>query len=131
MSNAEATGVAANGARYAQLVGVVATLAYCLAAWFISGIWSTLVPDQDSVSRLAVIAIRPLPLSMEYAMLHWQLLAVFSLIAHCFWGARRAALIGEGGYALPLLCHYGWLFSALCLHLAGALAGFVSVVYKI
>ncbi|MFT7286128.1 MAG: hypothetical protein ACI87W_000232 [Halieaceae bacterium] len=112
-------------------MAVIATVSYCLAAWCISGLWSTLVSDPVNVPVLAALTVRPLPLSMEYAMLHWQLLALLSLLGNGYWSVRRSSKMGEDGYVLPLLCHYGWLFSALCLHLAGALVGFVSVVYKL
>lgn len=98
-------------------------------AWHVSGLWQTLVTDQDQAGGLAALFVKPLPLSMEYSMLHWQLLALLSLILHGLWAGRRILAGMASPLDLPLLCHLGWLATATALHVVGLLSDFIVVQY--
>lgn len=117
--------------RYALVVSACATAAYALSAWYIAGLWSTLVSDSLNVSRFSAWTVRPLDLPAEYGMLHWQLVAVLSLLLHSYWGLRRTRVVGPSGFVLPLFCHLGWLLTAFLLQVCGLLISFVSVGYVI
>ena len=116
------------GATIGIILATAATIAYCISAWHLSGLWSTLINDPNLVAEFSIYTIKPLPLSFEFAMLHWQLLAMASLIFNVIWGLR---LIKEAEnshmIALPLVCHLSWLVLATFLHIAGALASFIAV----
>ncbi len=116
----------------ASALAVLVTGAYCIAAWYLSALWSTLVVDQESIVQLSAYTIKPLPLSLEFRMLHWQLLAVTSLVINLIWGFRRVRLTGgDSSFSLPLCCHLSLLLFSLFMHLAGGLACFVAIGYQI
>jgi hypothetical protein len=114
------------------LMGVFLTYAYFVTAWHLSAFWSTLVPNHTDIPRLSEVLIKPLPLSIEFGMIHWQLAALFSLIITSIWGFKRLknATVIET-IALPFSIHVAWLLLCLMLHISGLLASVVSVCYSI
>ena len=117
------------------LVGALAcaaTISYWIASWYLSMLWSTLVPDQDMISHLSIYTIKRLPLSVEFGMLHWHLLALGSLVFNALW-ARKRVRNSENldGLALPVSCHVTWLCLAMFLHIGGGLASVVAVAYTL
>lgn len=113
------------------LLAAAVTLGYCIAVWYVAGLWSGLVPEPDLVGGLAAWTISPLPLSVEYSMLHWQGAALVSLLLNTWWARYRLRLDRDNGCTLPFVCHLAWLTSASFLHVAGALSPFVIVAYTI
>jgi len=114
------------------ILAIALTAAYIVTAWYLSALWSTLVPNHTDIPTLSACLIKPLPLSIEFGMLHWQLLAIFSLIVNSIWGfgrIKRSSTIDA--IALPFLTHVGWLLLFLMLHVAGLLASFVIIAYTI
>ncbi|MFC1665652.1 hypothetical protein ACFL17_08500 [Pseudomonadota bacterium] len=114
------------------ILAIALTAAYIIAAWHLSALWSTLVPNQTEAPRLAACFIKPLPLSIEFGMLHWQLAAIFSLIINSIWGIgryKRSTTIDA--ITLPFLIHVGWLLLFLMVHISGLLTSFITVVYTL
>lgn len=120
------------GAIVVGALAVSLTVAYWIVAWYLSAIWATLVVDQEAISRLSAYTIKPLSYSAEYAMLHWQSLALGSLIINMVWGLKRfSGTRDTNNLVLPFCCHLGWLVLAVFLHIAGGLASFVMIAYQL
>jgi len=114
------------------ILAITLTITYIGTAWHLSALWSTLVSNHIDIPRLSACLIRPLPLSLEFGMLHWQLAAIFSLVVNGIWGfgrIKRSATIDA--VALPFSIHVGWLLLCLMLHVSGLLASFITVAYTI
>jgi hypothetical protein len=107
------------------------TTVYCGVLWYASGIWSVhyLKAATTDLSLLSQICIAPLPLPIWWTMVHWQGLALFSLVICIIWGCVRNNKIGNGqGHAIPMVTHISWLLFAILCHILGILAPMLSVV---
>lgn len=113
-------------------LALLATLAYAVAATYLSLFWSVFVPDHEFVGAYTQWTIVPISRSVDTAMAHWHLLAVISLLGNTLWAWRRYAAISRPeALALPLSCHMGWLLCATLLHIGGGLMSVVAVSYSI
>jgi hypothetical protein len=115
----------------ALLVGFLAaitTVVYCLVAWYLSALWSINIGDSALVSTFSVYTIKPLFPNSEYAMIHWQLLAIISLVGNFLWAGKLLKASGEiQQIALPFGVHTCLLLFALLAHIAGGLIPFIAV----
>ena len=112
-------------------LGVLVTLSYCWAIWWVMGLFSVLTGVETSDrSRLSMVLIAPLNDSFWFKAIHWQLLAAASLLVNIAWSLHlRKTRATDTCHALPLGCHLAWILSCLFLHVVGFLASMVSVVY--
>ena len=117
---------------YALLVAL--TSIYCGVIWCASAIWSVnyLKTAQADLPLISQVCIAPLPLPLQWTMIHWQALATFSLVVCICWGCVRNNKIGNGqGHAIPISIHIAWLLFAILCHILGILAPMLSVAYVI
>ncbi len=105
-----------------------ATVGYCLAVWHAVALLSTLVDPRNAPALFQFIA--PLPLSVEYIALHFQAIALTSLLGNGFWLYRQWRS-GKHGISQPVLLHTLLLLGLTFLNIAGALAPMVTVIYVI
>lgn len=113
---------------YALLVAM--TVMYCLLAWYGAGIWSVFYPStaDQTIPVISLICIAPLPLSIWLGMIHWQLLAIISLIVSITLSVKRSKEWSEqNDLSLPLVLHLGWIVFAICCHLVGAMAPILTI----
>ncbi len=115
---------------FVSFLAIITTAAYCLAAWHLSILWSTLVTDTTSISMLSVYTIKPISTDVDYAMAHWQGLAICSLVISLAWGTWKTDDAGQmNRLSLALWCHLSVLLFALFAHIAGGITSLVSVIY--
>ena len=107
-------------------IAIAATAAYCILAWFIGNLFVTLIGGigATDLPRLSRYLVQPLQSDVEWNMLHWQLVAVASLVLALLSGRGEA-----GGNRLPLVLttHFGLLLLLLFLNLTGFAVAFTIV----
>jgi hypothetical protein len=106
------------------------TAVYCVLVWYGSGIWWALQyqPDSPPISIISLICLAPLPLPIWLTMIHWQLVAISSLVICLYWGRKRSVqLDSDNGYALPMAMHTIWILFAVCSHILGAMIPLLSI----
>ena len=116
-----------NSTRIAYLVAALTTLAYCILAWYLGNLFVTLAGKEflQDLPRLSTVLIVPLDLDLEFNMIHWQLLAIVSLLVH-FYAAYRST---SGFSGIHLASHYGVILLLFFLHLIGFAASFTTIAY--
>lgn len=110
---------------YSLLTGLTAV--YCVLLWYGAGLWWTFFSHSDSshLPLLSRFCIAPLPLPIPLQMIHWQLMAIFSLLICIHWGIKSSNR--QKDIALPIAMHILWIFFAVCCHLLGALIPMVMI----
>lgn len=109
------------------LLAVCATGAYCLAAGFLSLIWSTLTASPADAPMLARVAVMPWGKNPGVYLWHWNLLALVSLAINITLAVRLRWQNVE--ITSPILAHIAWLLFATFVHLSGFASSMVSVIY--
>ncbi|MEQ8515600.1 MAG: hypothetical protein RIC38_08350 [Chromatocurvus sp.] len=109
------------------LLAASATVAYCLAAGYVSLIWSTLTASPEYAPMLTRLTVMPWGKNPEVYLWHWNVLAITSLAINIACSLRLRSQNIE--IASPVLAHLAWLLFATFMHLSGFAASMVGVIY--
>jgi hypothetical protein len=113
----------------AMINGSVATVAYCWAVWWFSGLFATLVPHDHGAyetAMLSVVLIAPIPGAFMLQAIHWQLVALVSLIAALRKTLYPASPHFDESAAMWSFVGHAYLLLTLCLlHVVGFLVSIV------
>ena len=118
-----------NSMRIANLIAVLTTLAYCIVAWYLGNLFVTLAGEEtlNDLPRLSTTLVVPLKTDLEFNMIHWQCIAIASLLIHFYAGHRSTT----GFSGIHLASHYGVLLLLFFLHLIGFAASFTTVAFTL
>ncbi len=114
---------------YGYSVMVALTTVYCSLVWYAGSLFSVFLKvPVESQPLITKLFIAPLPLPFWFGMIHWQLLAVLSLIICTGWGYKRTRNSdSDNGLALPMATHTAWIVFAICCHMLGAVMPMVGI----
>ena len=75
------------------------------------------------------LGVAPLPLpGVWLGAIHWQILAILSLLISIVWGRKRASEIdNQSAYTIPMIAHLAWILFAILLNAIGTLAPMISI----
>lgn len=117
---------------YSLLSGLTAV--YCMLIWYGSGLWWSSYASSEpyKLPLISLLSLAPLPLPIWWTMIHWQALAIISLVISIYWGRKRCSQLGgDEGYTLPITIHTLFIFFAVCCHLLGAMLPMLSIGHVI
>ena len=115
--------------RSAVGAAIAATLAYCWLVWWLAGWFEMLIrgPLGALETRmLSVVLVGPLPGTFLFKAVHWQAVALVSLIV----AVRAMRPNGERGMppsSVSLVAHAFLLVFLVCLHVIGFIASFAAI----
>jgi len=109
------------------------TIAYCVAIWYGIAICNAYLANISTSLPTFGFFIAPFPMSgIWFGAIHWQVIAVGSLVWSFIWGRRRANQSNnDSEYMLPMMIHLAWVVLALLLHAIGAMAPMIEIGYSI
>ena len=116
--------------RVAYVLSIAITIVYCAAIWYASGIFSVFFGtyEEGEFSLFLLLSIVPLPVSIWFGAIHWQLLAIASLVSSYVWGVSRASRVGgDQAFALPIVIHLAWIVLLVLWHALGAMSPMITV----
>ena len=115
---------------YGYLLMVTTTAVYCFLIWYCGNL-TTLFPlggEGASLPLFTTLCISPLPLPKWWNMIHWQVLAILSLIFSISTGIKRSGSYDvEDGLTFALVLHTSWIVFAICCHMLGAIMPMLSI----
>ncbi len=119
---------------YGYLLMAATTAIYCLLIWYCGNL-SALFPlggEGASLPLFTTLCISPLPLPIWWNMIHWQVIAVLSLIFSIVTGIKRSVSYDmEDGLIFALILHTAWIVFAICCHVLGAIMPMISIAHTI
>ena len=113
---------------YSLLTGLTAV--YCVLIWYGAGMWWVFINHSDfgRLPLLSLFCLAPLPLPLPWQMIHWQFLAILSLIVCISRGISSSCKKNnDTGHALPIAVHTLWILFVICCHLLAAFMPMVAV----
>ena len=114
---------------YGYILMVATTAVYCLLIWYCGNLTTVShMGANQPLPLFTTLCITPLPLPMWWNMIHWQLLAVISLILSIATGIKRSNSYNmEDGHTFAMVLHTSWIVFAICCHMLAAVMPLIAI----